>query len=101
MTTAIAFGNPHAVPRLTDRQIAQNVNLLELPEGWTRADDVALVEALFRDKGLGQVATQLGKTLAEVQARFLVLRDAATGGHPVFTLTAQTALLAAVREAVR
>lgn len=101
MTFAADFKNPQAVPRLTDRQIAQNVNLLELPEGWTRADDVALVEALFRGLGLGRVAVELGKTLAVVQARFLELREAATGGHPVFTLTAQTALLAAVREAAK
>lgn len=101
MTFAAEFRNPKAVPRLTDRQIVQNVNLLELPEGWTRADDVALVEGLFMGLKLMEIGAPMGKTLAQMQARFLALRGAATGGHPVFTLTAQTALLSAVREAAR
>ena len=101
MTFAADFKNPHAVPRLTDRQIAQNVSLLELPEGWTRADDVKLVEGLFMGLKLMEIGGPMGKTLPQMQARFLALREAATGGHPVFTLTAQIALLAAVREAFR
>lgn len=101
MTFAAEFRNPQAVPRLTDRQIVQNVNLLELPEGWTRADDVALVEGLFRGLKLMEIGGPMGKTRSQMQARFLQLREAATGGHPVFTLTAQTALLNAVREAAK
>lgn len=101
MTFAAEFRNPKAVPGLTDRQIVQNVNLLELPEGWTRADDVALMEGLFMGLKLMEIGAPMGKTLAQMQARFLALREAATGGHPVFTLTAQTALLNAVREAAK
>ena len=47
---------------------------------------------------LAQIGIPRGKTIAEMQARFLALRKAAVG-EGVLTLDAQTALLAAVRAA--
>lgn len=92
----IHFQRP--APVLTKAEIARNVAALRYPEGWAAADDVALVEGLFQHKGLGLIAAHMGRQLYEVQARFLELRGAATGGAVVFALDAQTALLAVVRD---
>mgnify|MGYP003543090136 FL=1 len=83
---------------LTPREIAANVAALGYPDGWTAADDVALMEGLFMGLKLAQIGIPRGKTIAEMQARFLALRKAAVG-EGVLTLDAQTALLAAVRAA--
>lgn len=82
----------------TPREIAANVAALGYPDGWTAADDVALMEGLFMGLKLAQIGIPRGKTIAEMQARFLALRKAAVG-EGVLTLDAQTALLAAVRAA--
>ena len=83
---------------LTPREIAANVAALGYADGWTAADDVALMEGLFMGLKLAQIGIPRGKTIAEMQARFLALRKAAVG-EGVLTLDAQTALLAAVRSA--
>ncbi len=85
-------------PTITVSQIAANVAALGYPDGWTAADDIALVEGLFMGLKLAQIGIPRGKTIAEMQARFLALRKAAVG-EGVLTLDAQTALLAAVRAA--
>ena len=82
----------------TPREIAANVAALGYPVGWTAADDLALMEGLFMGLKLAQIGIPRGKTIAEMQARFLALRKAAVG-EGVLTLDAQTALLAAVRVA--
>jgi hypothetical protein len=83
---------------LTPREIAANVAALDLPDGWTRADDLALMEGLFLGLGLQAIGSKIGKPFGAAQARFLALRKAAVG-EGVLTLDAQTALLAAVRAA--
>ena len=82
----------------TPREIAANVAALGYPDGWTAADDLALMEGLFLGLGLQAIGTSIGKPFGEAQARFLALRKAAVG-EGVLTLDAQTALLAAVRSA--
>ena len=103
MTTyTAAFRATVTPPALTPREIAANVaaNVAALgyPGGWTAADDIALMEGLFMGLKLAQIGIPRGKTIAEMQARFLALRKAAVG-EGVLTLDAQTALLAAVRAA--
>ena len=81
---------------LTPREITANVAALDLPDGWTRADDLELMEGLFMGLKLAQIGIPRGKTIAEMQARFLALRKAAVG-EGVLTLEAQKALLSIVR----
>ncbi len=85
-------------PREIAANVAANVAALGYPDGWTAADDVALMERLFLGLGLQAIGTSIGKPFGEAQARFLALRKAAVG-EGVLTLDAQTALLAAVRAA--
>lgn len=80
-------------------QIAHNVALLDLPPHWSRADDVAMIEGLFRGLKLGEIGVGMGKTLPQMMGRFLDLRTAAMGGQGQFTLEAQTRLLTVVRKA--
>jgi hypothetical protein len=88
---------PPPLPPITDREIAERVAAIGLPDGWSRADDLAMMEGLFMGLGLGRIGAQIGKPLEAMQGRFLALRAAATDGAPGFTLTTQTALLHAVR----
>lgn len=81
---------------LSAREIAHNLAVIGLPDGWSLGDDLVLVEGLFRGEGLGRIGAQIGKTLPQVQARFLALRQAAMGGETYLTLTAQERLLEAV-----
>ena len=97
MKIEFTFRNPPE--SLTERQIAANVADLPMPDGWTRVADVALVEGLFKGLRVGEIAGQIGADYDTARERFLQLRQAACGSAPVFTLTAQTALLHAVREA--
>lgn len=89
---------PALTPREIAANVAANVAALGYPDGWTAADDLALMEGLFMGLKLAQIGIPRGKTIAEMQARFLALRKAAVG-EGVLTLDAQTALLAAVRVA--
>lgn len=86
--------------QLTRADIARNVAALDMPEGWTAGDDVALMEGLFRGLKLMQIGAPRGKTLAEMQDRFWSLRRAAIGDAQMFTLDAQRHLLEIVRERV-
>jgi hypothetical protein len=95
MTLHTDIRRPHVM--LTERDIARNVAALGYPEGWTAADDLAMMEGLFRGLSLSRIAEGQGKPLDAVQARFIALRDAATEGDPRFVLTAQERLLAVVR----
>lgn len=88
---------PPPVPRLTQREIADLIAALPMPDGWSRADDLAMMEGLFMGLGLGRIGAQIGQSLDAMQSRFLALRKIAMGDEPAFTLTAQTALLNAVR----
>lgn len=83
--------------RPTEREIAEQIAAIPLPLGWSRADDLAMMEGLFMGLGLGRIGTQIGKSLEEMQGRFLALRKIAMGDELAFTLSAQTALLNAVR----
>ena len=94
MTTYTAAPSATAAP--TPREIAANVAALGYPDGWTAADDVALMEGLFMGLKLAQIGIPRGKTIAEMQVRFLALRKAAVG-EGVLTLDAQKALLSIVR----
>lgn len=67
------------------------------PHGWTAADDVALWEGLFRGLKLGEIGAKMGKSLDDMQARFLGFRHAATGGVGPLTLKAQTVFLEEAR----
>lgn len=84
---------------LTVDQIAQNVAPLGPPPNWSRADDVAMIEGLFRGLKLGEIGVGMGKTLPQMMDRFMDLRTAAMGGQGPFTLEAQTRLLTVVRKA--
>ena len=92
--TDFTFRNPAPVRSAADIRAAYDA--LPMPEGWTRAADVALMEGLFLGLKLGQIGAKLRKPLDAMQDRFLALRKAAVG-EGVFTLSAQTALLQAVR----
>lgn len=91
----LEFTAPPAEP-LTKAEIAARIP--EPPEDWTRQDDVALVEGLFKLVGLMRIALSIGKTFDQTQARFLQLRSAAVKGIGPFSLTAQSRLLEVVRE---
>ena len=91
----IDFARP--MPAVSQAEVRRAVVALGLPDGWTPADDVALMEGLFMGLGLQAIGVRLGKPFGETQARFLALRRAAIG-HGVFTLDAQTALLNVARE---
>jgi hypothetical protein len=84
---------------MTVAEIAANVAAAPMPEGWTAADDVALMEGLFKDVGLMRIALRIRKPFDLVQARFVQLRRAACH-HGAFTLQAQTRLLEVVRARV-
>lgn len=73
----------------------------DLPDGWTRQDDVDLMEGLFRLNGLMRIAVEMRKPFDAVQARFLQLRKAAVKGVGPFSLTAQSRLLDIVRERMK
>ncbi len=95
MKTALTFRNPP--PVFSQAQIAVNLDKLGYPEGWTAADDVALVEGAFMWSGLLPVSVQMRKTYAEVSLRWNELR-ASTVGHGEWSLAAQRALLDAVTD---
>ncbi len=93
--TTVNFRNP--VAALSVKDVAHNLGVIALPEdGWTRADDLALVEATFRHSNMTAIALQIGKPREAAETRFRRLAVAATGGAPM-TLTAQSRLLEAVR----
>ena len=50
-------------PTITVSQIAANVAALGYPDGWTAADDIALVEGLFMGLKLAQIGIPRGKTI--------------------------------------
>lgn len=91
----LEFTAPTAEP-LTKAEIAARIP--EPPKDWTRQDDVALMEGLFKLVGLMRIAVSIGKPFDAVQARFLQLRKAAVQGIGPFSLTAQSRLLEVVRE---
>lgn len=68
-----------------------------LPEGWAPADDVALWEGLFLGLKLGQIGAQIGKTIGQMQARFLEFHHAATERSGPLPLKAQTVFLQEAR----
>ena len=68
-----------------------------LPATWTAAEDVTLWEGLFRGLKLGEIGAQMGKSLGDMQSRFLSFRHAATGGVGPLTLKAQTVFLQEAR----
>lgn len=74
-------------------EIADRLTRLHAPDGWTCADDLALIQGLFRGDRLQVIGTALGKPFGTTQDRFLQLRRAAVGHGPM-TLTAQERLLA-------
>ena len=84
---------------LTPREIAANVAALGYPDGWTAADDVALMEGLFRGLSLAAIANSIDQRDGNVEARWRALKRAAGVEHGAVPLDAQTALLAAVRAA--
>jgi hypothetical protein len=95
MTIPVDYSNPLTIPPPRSRASVDR-RIPALSDGWTAADDLALMEGLFLGHGLGRIASDLGKTLGKVQDRFLQLRRAAVGEGP-FTLTAQVMLLEIVR----
>lgn len=92
--TDFTFRNP--APDYTEADLAARYPAL--PDGWTPADDVALWEGLFRGLKLAEIGLPRGKTLDEMQSRFLAFRHAATDGRGAITLTAQTLWLKLARE---
>ena len=92
--TAIDFRRQPPTLTLTD----MDRRYPPLPEGWTQADDVALWEGLFLGLKLGQIGLPRGKSLDEMQARFLAFRHAATDGVGPLTLTAQERWLELARK---
>ena len=90
----LRFARP--TPAITEADIARNVEALGYPDGWTAADDVALMEGLFRGLGLQAIGTGIGKPFGATQDRFLALRKAAVG-EGALTINAQNALLRIVR----
>lgn len=61
---------------ITADEIRANVARLPVPDGWTRADDLALVEGLADDLRLMQVALAMRKTYDQVADRYMQLRRA-------------------------
>lgn len=97
MTVAVDFRKPATA--FTAREIAANLEALGYPEGWSAADDLLLVAALFRFGNMLSVSIACRKTYAEAQERWNQLR-LATVGHGEWSLTAQLALLDAVKARV-
>jgi hypothetical protein len=89
------YRNPLTIPPPRSRADVES-RIPARPDGWTVADDLALMEGLFLGHGLGRIASDLGKPGGEVMGRFMQLRRAAAGEGP-FTLTAQVMLLGIVR----
>lgn len=90
------FNTRRPLPVMTALDMQRGIEALGLPDGWSRVDDVALMEGLFRGDDLGRIGARIDKPLGEVQARFLVLRRLAMDGENVLSLTAQERLLEAV-----
>lgn len=100
--TPLRFQDAHIpfddVPaKQTEAELADLIAALPMPEGWTARDDADLVEGLFRGLSIEAVALRIDQRDGNVRARFLALRDAATGGHRALMLEDQTRLLAVVR----
>ena len=93
--TGLEFAN--RPPTRTQAEINAAVAAVPMPDGWYRSDDVAMMEGLFMGLKLGEIGAQIGWPLQQMMARFIQLRNAATGGEIQFTITAQTRLLHAVR----
>ena len=83
----------------TPREIAANVAALGYPDGWTAADDIALMEGLFRGLSLAAIANSIDQRNGNVEARWKALKRVVGVEHGAVPLDAQTALLAAVRSA--
>lgn len=92
--TAVDFRNPLTEPApLTRAEVEARIP--PLPDGWTAADDVALMHGLGMGMRLGEIGAMQGQTLEAMQARFLDLRRASVG-HGVLNLAAQEMLVAIV-----
>lgn len=93
MTVDFTFRTP--IRELTEAQLLSRYP--GLPDEWTPADDVALWEGLFRGLKLGQIGAQLGKSIGQMQARFLDFHHAATERVGPLPLKAQTVFLQEAR----
>lgn len=91
----LRFARP--APAITEADIARNVEALGYPDGWTAADDVALMEGLFRGMSLFDIGAMQGQWLQDVEARWLALKAAAGVTHGGVPLDAQQAILRIVR----
>ncbi|HOZ32857.1 MAG TPA: hypothetical protein PLM52_08245 [Tabrizicola sp.] len=94
-----AFRATVTPPALTPREIAANVAALGYADGWTAADDIALMEGLFRGLSLAAIANSIDQRNGNVEARWKALKRVVGVEHGAVPLDAQTALLAAVRAA--
>lgn len=86
-------------PREIAANVAANVAALGYPDGWTAADDIALMEGLFRGLSLAAIANSIDQRNGNVDARWKALKRVVGVEHGAVPLDAQTALLAAVRSA--
>lgn len=96
MTLPTNFRNPMTEPAPFSRAEVE-ARFPVLPDGWTAADDLALMEGLGLGLRLGEIGAMQGHSLTAMQARFLALRKAAVG-EGTFNLAAQEVLTAIVRE---
>ena len=91
------FRNPPP-PAMSKADIAARIP--PAPGFWTAADDVGLMEGLFRGLSLQAIADRTDQRLGDVQARWTALKRAAGVTVGAVPMASQTALLEIVRERV-
>jgi hypothetical protein len=94
MTPATNFRAPP--PALSKAEIA--ARFPALPDGWTAADDVALMEGLFKGLTLQAIADRIDQRDGNVAARWKALKEAAGVTVGWVPMAAQLALLEIIRE---
>ncbi len=95
MTLPTNFRNPPP-PAMSKTDIAARIP--PAPDFWTAADDVELMEGLFRGLSLQAIADRTDQRLGDVQARWTALKRAAGVTVGAVPMASQTALLEIVRE---
>ena len=82
---------------MTTDQLRYAIAALPMPEGWTPADDVALVEASLAFRNVTAIAMRIRKPRDVTERRLMQLTRAASGGNAM-TWADQERLVDAVRE---